>query len=134
MQEFIKKHLFKEIIVLEIIFNIIWIFFFPVLLENSTLQFIPFSVVVFPLVYASVAVHNISRNKSWKIFFLSFIPIFTLLLFGFIKDGTTTYLSNPDASTFGWMIFFSIFRLIVNVILLLLILGLNNYYSKKNKQ
>ena len=62
-----------------------------------------------PVVYAVISFKK--RNYS----FVSFITFALSIILSFVRDGMSTFRTNPDSSYFGWFILFIIARFIVQI-------------------
>jgi len=118
----ISEILFTISIIVEIILGFIWVNWLPIVLPDGGIYFIELFVIGFPILYLIFCLYLLLKHKTWKSCFYTFIPILTLLIFAFIVDGTTTFQTNPDSSTFGWIFFFSLLRILTNIILSCMIL------------
>ena len=120
-----KKYLIT--LALEIFAFIFFLFIIKIHIFTP-LVLVPY-IIIFPLIYLILTLIDIKSN--WNKYFVGYIPILFNLLMTFIKDGTTTYQSNPDSSIFGWFIFFNIIRCMISTIGLLIIVVIHKIFENK---
>lgn len=82
--------------------------------------------IFFPITYFILAVIDIKKNNKYYNYFLSLIPLITLLLLSFFIDGKTTFKTNSDSSLFGWLLGFSTIRLLIIIIGLVIIVNIHH--------
>jgi hypothetical protein len=95
------------LLILETITYCLWIQYSTI--SNHVFWYV--SILVFPIVYFSLSIFDVLNRKDKKfLYFVSFLNILTLLFIGFIKDGLTTFQTNPDSSFYGWIVLISALR------------------------
>jgi hypothetical protein len=117
------------LVLFEILIGYYWLTYQHIFYLNAI--FVVCYFLINPVIYIIIA--KFFKKKYLNYF--SFISILILLIVAFFRDGKTLFKDNPDSSVFGWFIAFSLYRviiIIISIILLNLIIYLLNKLKKKN--